>query len=277
MLKRLVVLAEVLLAIAGVAGAIVLVTYEGQKARVEYQRDCYEHSTPVLAGNHEKNKTGNNECEDAKEYMPWWYVLVAWPDGIGAWAVIVTVIVIGWQSYETRKAAETARSAVRLQEDTAKRQLRAYMVVKNARLFLHPDGAVEPKFELDNCGQTPAYDLQGAHYCRFSSYPVEAPDTPPEGTRKSTSIIGAGRQFYGLGCIINYRRMGLAGLLNHLGRADFVCCMNGYFTYRDIFREKHYLKFQVIVGGPSGIRQDTTEKGEMFACFCNDSTGNESD
>jgi hypothetical protein len=224
------------------------------------------------------------DVSDTQQDTPGWYGFFRWPNGTTAWAIILTLLAIAEQTTQTARAAQATEAAVTtadktfsLQENTAKRQLRAYMVVKNARLFLHPDGTVEPTFELDNCGQTPAYDLQGAHYCRFGSYPVEDVKTPPEGLRKSTSVIGAGRQFYGLGEVINYRNMGLVGLLNQLGRPDFVCCVNGYYTYRDIFKEEHYLKFQVIVGGPAGIRQDTNEKGQVFACFCNDSTGNESD
>lgn len=283
-MKKSRVVAGCLLATVFIIGAVVFVTREEHYAAIKYQRECYEH--PAAAGSipSEQQKASADKCKDPKEYMPWWYILIAWPEGITTWAIIVTGFVIAWQSYETRKAAaatenavHTADSSLQLQEDTAKRQLRAYMVVKNARLFLHSDGAVEPKFELDNCGQTPAYELRGAAFCRFDNYPVTSPGAPPEGIRKSTSVIGAGRQFHGLGNIVSYRGMGLTGLLNQLDQPHFVCCMNGHYTYRDIFKEPHCLKFQVIVGGPGGIRQDTTEKGELFAVFCNDSTGNESD
>jgi hypothetical protein len=38
--------------------------------------------------------------------VEWWHPLIAFPEGIAAWAVIFTLIVIGWQSYETAQAAK---------------------------------------------------------------------------------------------------------------------------------------------------------------------------
>lgn len=39
---------------------------------------------------------------------PSWNVLFSWPEGITGWAVIATLIVIGWQSYETGRSADIA-------------------------------------------------------------------------------------------------------------------------------------------------------------------------
>src|SRR5271154_4837844 len=76
-----------------------------------------------------------------------WHRLVTWPEGITAWAVILTLAAIAWQSVATARAAvatenavKTADLAYKLQDATAKRQLRAYMTVKGARLILHNDG-----------------------------------------------------------------------------------------------------------------------------------------
>ena len=271
-----------LLIFAVVLGLALFIARQDELASQQNARDAEHRSSTVTTKNDAEPSKGN--IADAERHSRSWYNFFRWPNGTTTWAIILTLLAIAEQTTQTARAAKATEAAVTtadrtfaLQEDTAKRQLRAYMVVKNARLFLHPDGAVEPKFELDNCGQTPAYALRGSSLTRFSSYPFESPGTPPDDVRKSTSVIGAGRQFYGLGNIINYHNMGLIGLLNHLSRPDFVCCMNGHYTYRDIFNEEHHLRFQVIVGGPAGIRQDTNEKGEAFACFCNDSEGNESD
>jgi hypothetical protein len=43
---------------------------------------------------------------------PRWRVLLAWPEGITAWAIIATFIVIGWQSYETGRSADIANRAL---------------------------------------------------------------------------------------------------------------------------------------------------------------------
>jgi hypothetical protein len=231
----------------------------------------------IVASAPEKHDGCDNDKGKLTADSPHWYTALKRPEW---WVVIVAALtggVIGWQSWETRKAAQATETNVEAGKDTAKRQLRAYMSIKNAKLLLHDDGSVEASLELDNCGQTPAYDLQGAHLCRFDSYPVTNPGVPPEGTRKSNSIIGAGKQFFALANAIKYRGMGREELLASLGLPDFVCCINGYFTYRDIFKDPHYLKFQMIVGGPAGIRQDRDKDGRLFASFSNDSEGNEAD
>jgi hypothetical protein len=37
-----------------------------------------------------------------------WHMLLSWPEGITGWAIIATLIVIGWQSYETARSADIA-------------------------------------------------------------------------------------------------------------------------------------------------------------------------
>lgn len=44
--------------------------------------------------------------EQVLNCVEWWRPLIAFPEGIAAWAVIFTLIVIGWQSYETAQAAK---------------------------------------------------------------------------------------------------------------------------------------------------------------------------
>jgi hypothetical protein len=39
---------------------------------------------------------------------PCWHMLLSWPEGITGWAIIATLIVIGWQSYETARSADIA-------------------------------------------------------------------------------------------------------------------------------------------------------------------------
>src|SRR5271157_3100546 len=39
---------------------------------------------------------------------PCWLMLLSWPEGITGWAIIATLIVIGWQSHETARSADIA-------------------------------------------------------------------------------------------------------------------------------------------------------------------------
>jgi hypothetical protein len=111
-LKRLARLLNLTLAVAVVTGAIVLVTYEGHEASRKYQRDCQNRVPAISPPRNEYSAHSQDECQDPKKYMPWWYVLIAWPDGIAVWAVLATLGAIIWQSNETRRAADaTADSA----------------------------------------------------------------------------------------------------------------------------------------------------------------------
>lgn len=215
---------------------------------------------------------------DATERSLSWIGAFAWPSGVTAWALLLTLLVVAWQSAETRAAARATEESVTLAADTAKRQLRAYMVVRNSRLILHEDGSVEAKMELANCGQTPAYDLRGATHCRFTAYPIHEPKPMPDDLRQSQSTIGAGLAFYLLpprGRHDGGDREHLLGKLSAEG-GNLVYCVNGYFTYKDIFRNPHWIKFQMIVGGPGGVRVDADET-QQWASFSNDSEGNEED
>ena len=51
-------------------------------------------------------------ADQGQSGAPWWHKLVAWPEGITAWLLLLTLGAILWQAWETRKAAvATADSA----------------------------------------------------------------------------------------------------------------------------------------------------------------------
>jgi hypothetical protein len=81
-------------------------------------------------------------------------------------------------------------------EDTAERQLRAYVFGGNARM-IDVEAGKQPsvKLRLFNLGQTPAYEVTAGVSIGFGSYPVfglfpEAPQAPVH----SRATIGPGRQ-----------------------------------------------------------------------------------
>jgi len=111
MLKRLLVIGGSLLGAALIAGAIVLMSYEEHRSSIEYQRECQEHSASIGTTSPKQKAPSAEECQDPKDYMPWWYVLVAWPEGVTAWLLILTLGAIVWQAWETRKAAEATKDS----------------------------------------------------------------------------------------------------------------------------------------------------------------------
>jgi hypothetical protein len=263
-----------------------------------YYAKCVQGSEPSTdAGSFVCTIRPGQKAEQGESGPEWWHVLLTWPDGITAWALILTLYVFTWQAVLMRKHAEhfrdlaektadtaqaanagvlAANKAYTLADDTAKRQLRAYISVKDARLVLHEDGQVEAAIEFYNCGQTPAYQLQIAHAHGFSSYPLQKIPDPPVDLRKSNSLVGAGNGFYALMKPAQHLDLDREALLAEFQHSNFVFCVRGLCTYRDIFKESHSLRFQLIVGGPSGsARLNTDAEGRLYAALCNDSEGNE--
>jgi hypothetical protein len=160
------------------------------------------------------------------------------------------------------------------------RQLRAYVATSSAKLFLHVDGSFEPVIEFKNSGQTPAYDFRVALLAGFESYPLANRGKPPEDLRQSVCVVGAGGSHVTPGGRKNEGGDLANGkaLLEDLEKRESVFSARGICSYTDIFKRKHQLHFQMIVGGPSGPPSWTQdERGIMFAPFSLDSTGNKED
>lgn len=221
---------------------------------------------------------GNDGSVSEDTYKPpVWAKFVTWPEGVGTWAVILTLLAIAWQSVETLAAAKATEASVEAGKDTAKRQLRAYVGVKGARLFIRDDGSVETRVTFINCGQTPAYDLCGVQYGRFDRRPfkkVPRPQ-PKDMVPASTGIVGAGQPYYFIGKSVDSGK-GRELLLSDLTSPTYGFILNGFYTYKDIFEDSHQVEFQVTVGAGTPLQRDGDQTGEWL-CFFNDSEGNKSD
>jgi hypothetical protein len=214
-----------------------------------------------------------------------WHALVKWPEAITDWALIATLFVFMWQgslmvrhAEHFEKLAKATNTQAGLMEDTAKRQLRAYLNVGYAKLYCHADRTVTAAIQVINSGRTPAFGLDGAIFLRFDEYPAKQPGPRPDDISKSISNIGGNGGEY----LFHSRHLEVASdvfenIYDILVYPDLVCCVNGFCAYKDIFDESHHLNFQMIVGGPAGIRQhkEKDENGD-FISFRYDSTGNES-
>jgi len=106
MLKRLVmkyfpvaILAVLIVAILGVSRYA-----EGHKA--ENQKDAQTSSPKAVVTPNNASK-GTQEAGKS-EHSPDWFDTFTWPDGVTAWALLLTLLVIDWESTETRMAAQGA-------------------------------------------------------------------------------------------------------------------------------------------------------------------------
>src|SRR5665213_1908828 len=99
MWKRLVMLIGLAVILIG---AIVFVTCKNERSAENYQQKSVDDSQPpAVSPAHEDDR--RNQTQDSNPKPACWHILLAWPNGITAWAIIFTLIAIGWQSYETRR------------------------------------------------------------------------------------------------------------------------------------------------------------------------------
>jgi hypothetical protein len=148
-------------------------------------------------------------------------------------------------------------------DDTTKRQLRAYMVYRQGRIYPAGSGVARIAVEFENTGQTPAIDLQGYGKDGFEVWPVKVddPGPPPPHSLQSSAVVGAGKSF-------NYSKLvpWNSVIVSDLSRGPRVYVMVGVFTYRDIFGREWKLRFQVGIGGPFGQPDlvSTQDEGEYY-------------
>jgi hypothetical protein len=85
---------------------VVFMAYKQHRAADNYESDRQSWCATLPSTAPEKQASCADKGPNRDSYLSWGYKLVAWPDGITVWAIIATGFVIGWQSWETRKAAK---------------------------------------------------------------------------------------------------------------------------------------------------------------------------
>lgn len=158
-----------------IAVAIISVAYEQHYAREKYQAQS-EKDCVALAITPEEKHSCTKETQSHKDYAAWWYVLVAWPDGITTWAIIATGFVIAWQSSETRRSAKASEKATEISERALIAQFRPKVIIRSLRLdppsYIYydrrNDGEWRILIQLANIGGTKATLTRGIGY--FQEY-----------------------------------------------------------------------------------------------------------
>jgi hypothetical protein len=165
-------------------GTIFFVTYKQHSAAEKYKHHREEYCAALVA-TAEQKKACIEERTTARDYLPWRYELIAWPEGITTWAIIATGFVIGWQSWETRKAAKAVEDQTRevaLQNSNliAKERARvaimfpretSNMTISTASRILMTNLAVN----IVNQGGTVANEIWGGYDAFASTDEEEAP------------------------------------------------------------------------------------------------------
>lgn len=111
-----------LLIIVAILVAVIGVSQYAESAKQHCEESARK--TKAAAVTKDDDAKASNNAEDACK-PPEWARYVTWPEGVGAWAVILTLFVIAWQSIETAKAAKATEDAAQATRDSVLLQERA--------------------------------------------------------------------------------------------------------------------------------------------------------
>jgi hypothetical protein len=230
--------------LAVIFGLTIYVSIQNQRTTEQYaQQGTAPANAPASPCTHDEHTCGN--AKDAKGNSPSWYALFTWPDGMTVWVIILTLIVVADQTKQTAIAAKATQESVIEGKDTAKRQLRAYLVV-NIGGAVYQEREKNLKFEgkplLVNTGQTPARKV------RYKAQSAILPFPPSDNFvfQEVSEDIGFGilgaQQNATMGATVEeFCRDGeVEDIKKAVGHSLYVW---GTVTYEDIFGITHYTKF----------------------------------
>jgi hypothetical protein len=268
--------------LAVVLGFAFIIARHDEYAALNGTQPSADQHNPAITGKADKNHPQENP-----KYSYWdspgghiFHAAFNWSEGTTIWAIILTLLAIADQTSQTRKAAEATQEAVRdgkkeyvLAEDTAKRQLRAYICMDTSEVEIigwQPIANVHFK----NCGQTPAYEVHGWIGVEVRAHPLQSPlPLPDDKLAKPKTTVGPGvgfgypgkrkSQMFTPEELSNIRASPLTTLYVY-GRVD----------YRDAFGSYWYTTVRLIAGGNAGLRVSTTPDGRTRWSLSPDIEGN---
>jgi hypothetical protein len=184
-----------------------------------------------------------------------------WVDTERVSAIFTVILAIAtWALYRA------TRNLVRGAEETAERQLRAYVLVSSAKVtnltnLVEGNGIPEAIVVIKNSGQTPAYDLHNVTGFTADSYPprptIKLTISDKDSIVQTTMPLGPGDTTASntLGKILTDPQK--ASLADGTG----VVYVYGTIRYRDVFGKHRCTKYRLMIGGPVGVRG-----GQLTAC-----------
>jgi len=159
-----------------------------------------------------------------------------------------------------KSQAEVARGTLKTMQDTAERQLRAYVFVESAQVVNVIDGTGSPEAHvtIKNYGQTPAYEL-----VNFSGFAIDEYPTPPTLNLtiddKKFGASGKTAMALGPGCESFSITPSQARPVPTEVRSEFIsgtriAYVYGEVRYKDVFGTERRTEYRLMMGGPAGVR-----------------------
>jgi hypothetical protein len=179
---------------------------------------------------------------------PWWKAWTWPPEKLLARATALLALA-------TFSLASIAWIQLLHNDDTAKRQLRAYISVDGATVSRFGDTVVPPEAHVifKNSGQTPAYEVRGWIAIKMAEFPFNGTFEEFGTLQPFSSVIGSGGSVHGIGATKRSLSNDENKSVNDGTGAIFVW---GELTYQDAFKAPHYTRFRMFFGGSAGVRAD---------------------
>jgi len=172
--------------------------------------------------------------------------------GAQAWFIWLTFKAGKLNARATVRAARTARHTLRTMDDTAERQLRAYVLFESARTINVEVGKIPyVKITIKNFGQTPARIVAHRANVGFGHYPPTIGDPPPvDNSEFFIFILAPGAEYYAEPKFNQpLRQIEIDGI--NSGRAALYAF--GEISYEDAFGKIRTTKYKLFSGGPLGL------------------------
>ena len=184
-----------------------------------------------------------SETNDGKDKPQEWHKLVTWPEGIGTWALILTLGGILWQAKVSGTAARAAMQNIELYISKERARLRVGM--KPLVFPDKPDPAYTVDFTVSIYGPTDAFITESL--CVAYIFPEQVIDNPDLADRVMfpihplPAVIAA--QAPPLNC---YAFLGDEFLINEARKRRLVVGVRGFIKYKDTFERQRETTFRYV-------------------------------
>jgi hypothetical protein len=225
-----------------------LTVYVSIKDECTAQQTAQHSSQPdraAISAKADENHADQNVC-NAEWNPPRWYRLSSpffrWPEGTGAWAILLTLLAIVEQTSETRRATNSQREKDRARLFVAPSYGKSYVDFDSP--IVNPRGLSELGVEVTQHGATKAFNVRG-----FAMLLLEPSKNPPSLTNKlrmkmdiPNVIEPTPISHEGTIAFLNFDEKAMDSVRNEKQFIHFF----GFIGYEDVFGKPHRSPFQYI-------------------------------
>jgi hypothetical protein len=211
-------------------------TYSEQTKRAENASE----SQPCEAGDDKRDSDlcAQWKAADAAEKAASWAAFAGWFGGLSFLGVVVAIVVAFHSNWIAR--------------DTARRQLRAYMILKDATFQNRGVGeAAVCILRIENTGSTPAYGVRTSHLYKILDASPEIPSFKPVSiVNGSVSDIGPGNN---IAVTIKVDESDNIRFWSDISNGEKIIIFSCSVTYDDIYGIRHETVANLFCGGEAGL------------------------